>query len=416
MTRMLTALLLVGVAVPGAARTIAVAPGPGAQARLQTALIDAAPGDTVQLAAGRFAFTEGLSLDVAGVTVAGAGETRTVLSFDGQKGSGEGLLVTSNDVLLRDFGVENAKGNGIKSKGSKGISFVRLRVEWTGAPKETNGAYGVYPVSSSDVLIDRVTVRGASDAGIYVGQSKNIVVRDSRAEFNVAGIEIENSYNADVFGNVATHNAGGILIFDLPGLPQMGGHSIRVFKNEVVANDTPNFAAKGNIVAQVPTGTGIMVMANRDIHVFDNRLDGNGGAAVMLVSYRSAFTDPAYNPLPRGVAVHGNRFGRNGFAPAFEGGKELAAAVGGTLPPIMWDGVTGFRTPGGEMVSPATSLAVADGPMLTLGLVTQGASIGAARPSLAPPYGGAALAEPAAIALPAPQLARAAGGVPTAAR
>ena len=38
---------------------------------------------------------------------------------------------------------------------------------------------------------------GASDAGIY-GQSKNIIVRNSVAQYNVAGIEIENSYYADV--------------------------------------------------------------------------------------------------------------------------------------------------------------------------------------------------------------------------
>ena len=71
--------------------------------------------------------------------------------------------------------------------------------------------------------------------------------------------------NADVFDNVSTHNAGGILVFDLPGLPQMGGHSTRIFRNKVVDNDTANFAPKGNIVADVPTGTGVMVMANRDV-------------------------------------------------------------------------------------------------------------------------------------------------------
>ena len=74
-------------------------------------------------------------------------------------------------------------------------------------------------------------MRGASDAGIYVGQSKNIVVKRSKAEFNVAGIEIENSMNADVHDNLSTHNAGGILIFDLPNLPQQGGHSHRIFHN-----------------------------------------------------------------------------------------------------------------------------------------------------------------------------------------
>jgi len=393
---------------PAGARTIAVAAGPEAQERLQTALIDAKPGDTVKLAAGRFALTEGLSLDVASVTVAGAGAGQTVLSFDGQKGEGEGLLVTSKDVTLRDFAVENARGNGIKGKASDGISFVRLRVVWTGGPKVTNGAYGIYPVSSTNVLITQIEVRGASDAGIYVGQSKNIVIRDSHAEGNVAGIEIENSYNADVFGNTATHNTGGILVFDLPGLPQMGGHSVRVFRNKVIANDTPNFAAAGNIVAQVPTGTGIMVMANRDVHVFDNDIDGNGGAAVMLVSYQSSFTDKTYNPLPREVAVRGNRFGRNGFAPAFPGGKELAGAVGGTLPPVMWDGVTAYTVPGGAAAGGEARLAINDLPMLDLGLKMQGTPVSAAKPQLVQVAAMVTLPEPAAVVLPADQLARAA--------
>jgi parallel beta-helix repeat protein len=396
-------------AAPLSAKTIAVAAGADAQERLQTALIDAKPGDTVQIGAGRFALSDGLSLDVDDVVVRGAGADKTILSFDGQKGEGEGLLVTSDRVTLKDFAVENARGNGIKSKGADGISFVGLRVEWTGGPKESNGAYGVYPVSSSDVLIDRVTVRGASDAGIYVGQSKNIVVRNSRAEFNVAGIEIENSYNADVFNNVATRNTGGILVFDLPGLPQMGGHSIRVFRNEVVANDTPNFAAKGNIVAQVPTGTGIMVMANRNVHVFDNRIDGNGGSAVMLVAYRAAFTDATYNPLPRDVVVRDNRYGRNGFAPAFDGGKELAAAVGGTLPNAMWDGVTGYTVPGGAAVTGAGGVVVSDTPLLTLGLITQGTPVSAAKPQVAAPVTSGGSQEPAAVVLPSAQLLRAAG-------
>ena len=404
MRLVLCAMLL---AVPAAARTIDVAAGGAAQERLQTAMIDAKPGDTVRLGAGRFALTEGLSLDVDEVMVRGAGADKTILSFDGQKGEGEGLLVTSDRVTLKDFAVENARGNGIKSKGADGISFVGLRVEWTGGPKESNGAYGIYPVSSSDVLIDRVTVRGASDAGIYVGQSRNIIVRNSRAEYNVAGIEIENSYNADVFGNVTTKNTGGILVFDLPGLPQMGGHAIRVFNNEVVANDTPNFAAKGNIVAQVPTGTGIMVMANRDVHVFDNRIDGNGGSAVMLVSYRSAFTDASYNPLPRDVVVRANRYGRNGFAPAFDGGKQLAAAVGGTLPNALWDGVTGFTVPGGAVVAGVAAPIVADTPMLTLGLVTQGTPVSAAKPSVVAPVAAGKVKEPVAVVLPPAQLARA---------
>jgi parallel beta-helix repeat protein len=397
------------IAAPALAATINVAPGADVQERLQTALIDAKPGDRVQLAAGRYALADGLSLDVAGVTVAGAGPGATILDFTGQKGEGEGLLITANDVVIRDLAVENAKGNGIKSKGSDGISFVNLRVEWTGGPKSTNGAYGVYPVSSKHVLIDTVYVKGASDAGIYVGQSQQIIVRNSKAEGNVAGIEIENSYNADVHHNVATGNTGGILVFDLPDLPQQGGHSIRLFANQVIANNHPNFAGIGNIVASVPPGTGVMVMANRDVHVFDNDIKHNGGNGVMIVAYANKFTDKNYNPLPRSIAVRGNRFAGNGAAPKFPGGAQIAAAVGGTLPPVMWDGVTGFAGPAGAVVTADGGLAISDGPVLNLNLKTQGAPPTAAQPVVVPTMAAAGLVEPATIVLPAAQEKRAGG-------
>lgn len=395
------------IAAPVTSRTIAVKPGADAQERLQTALIDAKPGDRVQLAAGRYALVDGLSLDVANVTVAGAGPGKTILDFTGQKGEGEGLLVTSSQVLVRDLAVENAKGNGIKAKGSDGISFVNLRVEWTGGPKSTNGAYGVYPVSSKHVLIDNVFVKGASDAGIYVGQSEQIIVRNSRAEGNVAGIEIENSYDADVFGNIATGNTGGILVFDLPDLPQQGGHTIRLFKNQVIANNHPNFAGVGNIVASVPPGTGVMVMANRNVHVFDNYIKDNGGNAVMLVAYTQKFTDKAYNPLPRDIAVRGNRYAGNGTAPKFLGGAQIAAAVGGTLPPVMWDGITTFTVPGGAATTSEGGIFVNDGPLLNLNLKIQGAPPTAARPEVSDMLMMATLPEPAKIVLPAAQEARA---------
>ena len=332
------ALALICMAAPVGARTLTVAAGTNAQERLQEALLDAKPGDTVRIGAGRFELTDGLSLAVDRVTVRGAGMKATILSFKGQQGSGEGLLVTSDDVVLRDFGVEDAKGDGIKSKGADRIVYKSVSVRWTGGPKATNGAYGVYPVESRDVLIDGVFVEGASDAGIYVGQSENIVVRNSTAIRNVAGIEIENSRRADVHGNLATHNTGGILIFDLPNLPRGNGGDVRVFANRVLDNDTPNFAPPGNIVASVRTGTGVLVMANDGVWVTGNQLSGNATANVMIVSYREKFTDAKYNPYPRNVWITGNRHGRAGFAPQRPGGAQLAAAFGGAIPPILWDG------------------------------------------------------------------------------
>ncbi len=353
------------------AKTITVAAGDDAQSRLQEALINAEPGDTVELGAGRFRLTDGLSLDVPKVTVKGKGSGQTILDFTGQLGAGEGLLVTSDDVILRDFAVENTKGDGIKSKGADRIVYFQIRVEWTGGPKETNGAYGVYPVESQDVLVDSVLVRGASDAGIYVGQSRNIVVRNSVALENVAGIEIENSYDADVHDNLATRNTGGILVFDLPNLLQMGGKNVRIFENVVVDNSTPNFAPKGNIVANVPTGTGVMVMANRNVHVFDNMLGQNGTTNIMVVGYRYPRNDPKYDPIAQGVAIWGNQHDKAGWDPKFPGSQQIAAALGGSLPPIFWDGA------GGDAAIPIVADPV---PALSLGLTDLSASPETANP------------------------------------
>jgi len=377
------------VASPAAAQTVTIEAGPEAQERLQAALIEAKPGSVIRIGTGRFELTDGLSLDIDRVTVRGAGPDKTVLSFKGQLGAGEGLLVTSDHVVLRDFAVEDSKGDGIKSKGADNIVYKNLRVEWTGGPKETNGAYGVYPVSSTTILIDGVTVKGASDAGIYVGQSEQIVVRDSTVSGNVAGIEIENSRHADVFGNVATGNTGGILVFDLPNLPKMGGGDIRVFRNRVVDNDQPNFAPKGNIVASVRKGTGVLIMANDNVHVFDNDLSGNATSNVMIIAYPQKYEDAKYDPLPRRIMVSGNRHGRAGFAPQLPGADQLVAAFGGSIPPVLWSGAG----------DPA-SLRVTDPvPVLSMGLAP-GAAPETAKPAPAK-LAGAAVAQPPAIVLPA---------------
>ena len=324
------------------AKEIFIEPSDNSQEEVQTALIELSSGDILTLSPGTFVFEDGLSLDVDEVIVRGSGINETILDFKNQMSGAQGLLVTSDRVTLKDFAVTDAKGDAIKVIGAEGINMINLKTEWTGGPKTTNGAYGLYPVESTDVLIDGCVAIGASDAGIYVGQSKNIIVRNSVAQYNVAGIEIENSYYADVYDNLASHNTGGILVFDLPDLPQQGGRHVRVFRNQEIDNDTDNFAPEGNIVGEVPRGTGIIIQANSDVEVFDNDISGNGTVNVSIVTYSNETQDENYYPHPRSIQIHGNRFGEGGFDPDIETG-ELAAILfelsGGNMPDIFWDGV-----------------------------------------------------------------------------
>ena len=309
---------------------------------IQEALILAEHGDVVRLTAGTFYLRDSLSLDVNDVQVEGEGMNQTILDFSDQQSGAQGLSVTSDNVTLQDFSIQNAKGDAIKVKGVTNIKFLRVKTEWTNGPSSENGAYGLYPVESTNVLIDGCVAIGASDAGIYVGQSKNIIVRNSRAEYNVAGIEIENSYYADVFNNLATNNTGGILIFDLPGLPQQGGHHVRVFNNRSVGNNTDNFAPEGNIVGEVPRGTGIIVQANSDVEIFDNEIGDNDTVNIAVVTYGNETDDQTYYPHPKSIQIHGNEFGPTGYNPDTSKG-ELAQILfdlsGGNMPDIFWDGL-----------------------------------------------------------------------------
>ena len=323
------------------AEEILIGPSVNSQEQLQEALILAKPGDTIKLQEGLYQFEDGLSLDIDNVKIIGAGMDKTVLSFAYQKSGAQGLLVTSDGVILKDFAIEDAKGDALKVIGANGIYMVNLRTEWTGGPKSSNGAYGLYPVESKNVLIDGCVAIGASDAGIYVGQSENIIVRNSRAHYNVAGLEIENSFYADVYDNIASHNTGGILVFDLPDLPQQGGHHVRVFRNKAIDNDTDNFAPEGNIVGEVPRGTGIIIQANSDVEVFDNDISGNGTVNLSIVTYSAETSDENYYPHPKSIQVHSNRFGNGGFDPDVD--KAIAGILyelsEGNMPDIFWDGI-----------------------------------------------------------------------------
>ncbi|MEZ5929847.1 MAG: parallel beta-helix domain-containing protein [Parvularculaceae bacterium] len=315
------------------------------QDQLQTALLDAKPGDVIEIPEGRFSFDRSLSLTVNGVTIKGAGMDKTVLSFKGQVAGAEGLLVTANDFTVEDLAIEDTKGDGIKVNEGENIVFRRVRVEWTGGPKTENGAYGLYPVQTKNVLIEESHVIGAADAGIYVGQSQNVVVRNNKAERNVAGIEIENTFDADVYDNIATENTGGILVFNMPNLKQPGART-RVFKNKVYDNNTKNFGLPGTAVSNIPAGSGVVINSNDYVEIFDNDITGNKTANVIIASvFSSGLSQEGmtgdFDPYPEAIYVHDNRMSDGGKNPDgldFQALKVAMFGPLGALPDVIVDG------------------------------------------------------------------------------
>jgi len=322
-----------------------IEPGDDAQQQAQEAMILAEPGDVIEFAAGEFAFDATLSLDgVADVVVRGQGMEKTILSFADQRAAtgGEGLKIKADNFVIEDLTIEDSPGDAIKLQDCNGLVMRRIRTRWTNGPSEENGAYGLYPVLSTNVLIEECVAECASDAGIYVGQSQGVVVRNCIAERNVAGIEIENCIHADVYGNVAKGNAGGILVFSLPGLTLKNGSDCRVYENEIVENNHPNFAKEGAMVATVPAGSGLMVMANDRVEVFGNTFRDNNSAHCLIASFlvtQREFSDADYDPFPEAVQIHDNIFEGGGTDPQAEFFGVYTAAAGLPLPDIVIDGI-----------------------------------------------------------------------------
>jgi parallel beta-helix repeat protein len=318
----------------------------GYQKLLQTQLIQAQPGDVITVPEGVHSINRGLSLKVSGVTLRGLGMDKSVLSFKGQLQGAEGLLVNASDFTIEDLAIEDTAGDGLKINEGRNIIIRRVRTEWTNGPDEENGAYGIYPVQIENLLLEECVAIGASDAGLYVGQSRNVVVRNNRAEANVAGIEIENTFDADVYGNTATGNTGGILVFNMPDLPQPG-HSTRVYQNTIVANNIDNFGAEGTPVASVPAGSGVVINSNDRVEIFDNDIADNETANIIISSYYATGYQgtremaAAYDPYPEQIYIYGNRFSGGGSSPDGLDLKALKVAMfglNGSFPDILWDG------------------------------------------------------------------------------
>uniref|UniRef100_UPI0030F89266 parallel beta-helix domain-containing protein n=1 Tax=uncultured Psychrosphaera sp. TaxID=1403522 RepID=UPI0030F89266 len=352
----------------------------GPAAELDIALRDKTGDLTVVLPEGTFKMNQALRVDLAGdafsgitsLTVQGHGINKTILSYTESSNdvSDSVNFSVAEDLELAHFTVVDSNKNAILVDESNGVYIHHVAAIWPGKPDAGNGAYGLYPVESDNVIIEDSFSFGSADAGIYVGQTNNIVVRRNYAVQNVAGIEIENSKDADVYDNYAYMNTGGILVFDLPIANGRFGVGTRVFNNVSVSNNEENFAAHG-VVGLVPPGTGMLLLASDTVEVFDNDFSGNETFSVVGVSHflvnidvtdyignpatgapgaYSSIIANGWRPTLRAINIHNNRITNSGTnprgalleAPLTDGAPGVLEAYLGTsgyVPAVLTDGM-----------------------------------------------------------------------------
>jgi parallel beta-helix repeat protein len=248
--------------------------------------------------------------------------------MDGENKLSDGVLSTGSNFVIENFDLQHYIANGVVAQHARNVTFRNLKIDDT-------GLYGVYPVSCTGVTIEKCVATGIADAALYVGQSRDIVVRDSEAYENVTGIEIENSINAVVENNYVHDNTGGILVFVLPNNPSKVGRDCVVRNNRVINNNHANFGNPNSIVSGVPPGTGVLVMAAKNTEVTGNEIRGNDCYGVGVFSLEVAFpkgTSFDVGPTPENTFIHGNTYSDNGHNPA---GALVRAGLKGA--DLVWD-------------------------------------------------------------------------------
>jgi parallel beta-helix repeat protein len=303
--------------------------------QLITSFVLAEDGDTIRIPAGFYDLKTQLILDnKRNILIAGEGIASTVLSFRNLRSGGEGIKLVGHHVTIQDVTIEDAPGDGIKSQHCEYITFRRVNVTWTNKDKSKNGTYALYPVQCKHVLIDECIASHSKDAGIYVGQSSYIVVKNSLAFGNVAGIEIENSDFAEVYDNIVRNNSGGILVFNLPGLPKSDGKSTKIFRNNIYDNNHENFATalseepNGNTVTMIPPGSGIILLAAKEVEIFENKVHNNKTVNIALANYHITgfpMDAPDWSPFTSKVQLYRNDYKRSKKLPDFS--KELGQLI-----------------------------------------------------------------------------------------
>ncbi|MDX1587328.1 MAG: parallel beta-helix domain-containing protein [Oleiphilaceae bacterium] len=330
-------------------RVFTVAPGPDATRDMVEAMIQLRPGDVLEFTCGFFDLKHGLLIQATeDVTIRGCGKDGTVLSFLNSDNVTGLEALNVRGITVRDLTIADSPGDAFKLKGVKWGSLLNVRAYWSGGdapltaadyqdrihvactappfdegdtspdytPSSASGRYGIYPVESENILVDGSESVGASDAGIYVGQTNNAIIRNSRAVYNVMGFEIENVQGGEYDSNLAECNTGGFLIYDLDNITQYGDKSV-MLNNVARNNNTYNFAHSG-LVSAVPRGVGLLTLAYDNIEVYDNRFEDHSTAAVIYTSYelingKDGTSDKKLSPYTEGLHIHNNVMKNSGY-------------------------------------------------------------------------------------------------------
>lgn len=298
---------------------------------IQAAVEAADPGAIIHIEPGLY--REGITVTRPDITLVGLNDkdgAGVAIQNPGGVRNGIEVRAGAHRFALHTVTVRGFDANGVFLVGVDGFLLSRVVAE-------NNGAYGLFPVRSTNGVIEHSVASGHADAGLYIGQSSSVTMRQNKVYGNVVGIEASNSSDVKLLANEAWDNTNGILAVLLPGRQIKVANGMLIAGNKVWNNNRPNFARPGDLVGAVPAGTGILIVGADQVVAEDNTVTGHEflgigvGSSLVLAALSGAppesFAD--IEPDPDGTRVRSNAVTGNGTSTPIP-----------FLPPadLLWDG------------------------------------------------------------------------------
>lgn len=279
---------------------------------IQAAVDAANPGDTVRVPPGTY--HENVFVTKDNITIEGS----QGVVLDGTGLTGSGITVRSSTPLVRINGFR-LSGLRIQNYVRNGVILSRVdNYQIDHGVYINNNAYGIFPIRSTNGLIEFNQVSGSDDTGIYIGQSSGAVISKNLITDCTVGINVEVSSNITVQDNKVMDNTIGMAAFVLPGLSVTQTTNVQINSNLFAHNNRSNPVTEpADILSQLPSGVGLLIFGADYGTVTGNKVVDNNSAGIAVIQVPPALAalDPRIDPFPDQNRISNNVVLSNGRDP-----------------------------------------------------------------------------------------------------
>ena len=292
---------LVAVVPAPAASVDGVIRVPADEKTIQRAVDASKPGDLVLVSPG--VYKEAIVVSRAHKNIVIRGLDRATTIVDGElsqaPGHDNGFAVHADGVAIENITARNFVTNGFfwtGVDGYRGSYLTAIR----------NGDYGIFAFDSTHGQFDHSYASGSPDAAFYIGQCYpcDALIVDVEGEWNGIGYSGTNSGGNLVVARSSFHdNRIGIVPNSETGEANPPQREASIVGNHVYDND--NDQAAGIEIAQIASGSGILIAGGRRDTVERNLVTGHSNIGIGVIPLPEKILDPS-SPTARNFDARNN--------------------------------------------------------------------------------------------------------------